>query len=424
MAPLTEPRAPCEPLQGRSSSIAPVDCEAGFDLPRLRSERLARVRDQLRRRDLAGILLYDPINIRYATGSRNMAVWTLHNAARSCFVPTEGPVILFDYHNCEHLSRDLETIDEVRPTVSWYFFSAGPRVEEKARLWAATIAELVQQHGGGNRRLAVDKCDPAGTWALQDRQVVLADGQQVMEQARVVKSALEVQAMANAIAVAETGMAAMREALRPGLSENRLWAILHRENIARGGEWIETRLLAAGRRTNPWFQECSAHRIRPGDLVSFDTDLIGPMGYCADISRTFFCGPGKPSPEQKRLYGLAVEQIETNTALIEPGLTFRDLAEKSWKLPERCRPNRYSVVMHGVGLCDEYPAIVYAEDWQAGGYDGVIQPGMTLCVESYMGEVGGVEGVKLEQQVLVTERGTRPLSQFPYEEELMPSRWV
>lgn len=422
------PQAPFAPSpdQRRAASIAMgrSDTEAGLDLVALRGQRLARVRAALKVRDLAGVLLYDPINIRYATGSRNMAVWTLHNAARSCFVPAEGPVVLFDYHNCDHLSDELETVDEIRRTISWYFFSAGWRVEEKVQKWASEIDDLLRQSGGDNRRLAIDKCDPAGTWALEERGVEILDGQEVLEQARLIKSDLELQAMTHAIAVAEIGMERMREALRPGMSENELWAILHRENIARGGEWIETRLLAAGRRTNPWFQECSAHLIRPGDLVSFDTDLIGPFGYCADISRTFHCGPGKPSQEQRRLYGLAYEQIETNIALLRAGLTFREVSEKGWKLPQSCAPNRYSVVMHGVGLCDEYPSILYAEDWDAAGYDGVIEAGMTLCVESYVGEVGGDEGIKLEQQVLVTEGGVERLSRFPYEEELMPPRWL
>ena len=132
---------------------------------------------------------------------------------------------------------------------------------------------------------------------------------------------------------------------------------------------------------------------------------------------------GNPNNEQKRLYGLSREQIEHNIALLRPGLGFREAAERAWAMPESCRPNRYSVVYHGVGLCDEYPAIVYAEDFAAVGYDGEFQPGMTICVESYMGEVGGREGIKLEEQVLITETGVERLSTFPYEDNLMPSRW-
>src|SRR5512145_1536590 len=78
------------------------------DMTALRAWRLERTREQLRKRDYAACVLYDPINIRYATGSRNMSVWTLHNAARYCFIPTEGPIVLFDFHGCEHLSDGLE----------------------------------------------------------------------------------------------------------------------------------------------------------------------------------------------------------------------------------------------------------------------------------------------------------------------------
>ena len=73
--------------------------------------------------------------------------------------------------------------------------------------------------------------------------------------------------------------------LEPGITENKLWSILHQTNIEMGGEWIETRLLTSGQRTNPWFQECSNRVIQKGDLVSFDTDLIGPNGYCSDTRR-------------------------------------------------------------------------------------------------------------------------------------------
>jgi len=389
------------------------------ETPAVRGYRLERVRAQLRARDYAGCVLFDPINIRYATGSRNMAVWTLHNAARYCFIPTDGPVVLFDFHNCAHLSTGLETLAEVRPATAWYYFAAGPRVAEKATQWAAEIADLMRATGAGNRRLALDHCDPAGAAALAREGFEVHDGQEVLEQARVMKSAEEVALMRAAVAVCEAGMAGMREALSAGMTENELWSILHQINIAQGGEWIETRLLAAGERTNPWFQECGEHVIQAGDLVSFDTDLIGPFGYCADISRTFFCGPGRPSDEQRRLYTLAREQIQYNTDLLRPGLTMAEVAERAFKLPAACVPNRYSVVLHGVGLCDEYPHCPYRQDMARGGYEARLEVGMTVCVESYMGEVGGAEGVKLEQQVLITERGAEPLSTFPFEDDLL-----
>ena len=402
-----------------------LDCVAQPDMKRMRAYRLARVRAELRKRDYAGCLLYDPINVRYATGSRNMAVWVLHNATRYCYVPTEGPITLFDFHNCEHLSDGLETIAEVRPAKGWYYFAAGSRVEEIAKRWAGEILELIQLSGGANKRIAIDKLEPLGTHLLEQAGIEIRDGQEVMELARGIKSADEIACMAHAVSACEAGMAKMREVLKPGMTENELWSHLHQVNIALGGEWIETRLLSSGGRTNPWFQESSDRIIRAGELVSFDTDLIGPFGYCADLSRTFLCGPGRPSAKQKHLYGLAYEQIHNNLDLVKAGIGFREFSERSFKLPAACLPNRYSVIFHGVGLCDEYPASLYREDYAKGaGYDGELEPGMTICVESYMGEVGGDEGVKLEQQVLVTDKGYELLSTFPFETELLPSRWL
>jgi Xaa-Pro aminopeptidase len=138
------------------------------------------------------------------------------------------------------------------------------------------------------------------------------------------------------------------------------------------------------------------------------------------MSRTFLCGTDRPTAEQKRLYRLAWEEIQHNTALLRAGLTVSELAERAFAIPEKCLPNRYSVVLHGVGMCDEYPHAAYAKDMETSGYDARLEAGMTVCVESYMGEVGGAEGVKLEQQVLITETGTELLSDFPFEDSLMP----
>ena len=403
----------------KTPAVTLSDSEAQVDMRKLRGDRLQRVRDGLKARDYGACVLYDPINVRYATGARNMTVWCLHNAVRYCFIPAEGPVTLFDFHNCEHLSAGLETVGEVRNATSWFYFGAGPRSEERSKAWAAEIADLVRAHGGGNTRLAMDHCDPFGLAALNAQGVSVHDGLEVLEHARAIKTEEEIALMSVSIGACEVGMARMREALEPGMTENELWSILHQTNIAMGGEWIETRLLASGGRTNPWFQESSDRVIRPGELVSFDTDLIGPFGYCADISRTYFCGPGRPSDEQRRLYRLAWDQIHFNIDILKAGMSFRELAEKAFKLPEKCRPRRYSVVYHGVGMADEYPACAYLDDFETGGYDGVIEPGMTLCVESYIGEAGGAEGVKLEQQVLVTDTGVELLSTFPFEDGLL-----
>jgi Xaa-Pro dipeptidase len=154
-------------------------------------------------------------------------------------------------------------------------------------------------------------------------------------------------------------------------------------------------------------------------LLCFDTDLIGPNGYLADISRTWLMGDRPATDDQLRLYGMACEQIRFNTDVLKPGLGFRELMERAWKIPDLYAPNRYAILVHGAGMCDEYPAVPYPHDFDKVGYDGLFQDGMVLCVESYIGALGGREGVKLEQQVLITDDGCEELSSYPLEERLL-----
>jgi Xaa-Pro aminopeptidase len=402
-------------LNSRASG-RPLVNPLGFEVERnARRYRLARLREQLARHDVAGLLLYDPINIRYATGGSNQQIWTMHNAGRYCLVLNGGPLIMFEFMGCEHLLAGLETIDEIRPAKIWFYFCSGPRTDERAKAWADEIASLVKQHGGSNARLAIDKCEPIGSHLLRELGLAIVEGQQITEHARVIKSADELELMRWTISVCEAGMWRMYESSEPGRTENEIWAELHYENIRNGGEWLETRLLAAGRRTNPWFQECSAHATAAGDLLAFDTDLIGPYGCCADLSRSWTIGHVAPTAPQRRLYALAREQIEHNLALLRPGLSFAEFNAKSWRIPDRFVANRYPAAVHGVGLCDEYPLVPTHPDF-AGSYDGVFAESMVVCVESYLGEEGGTEGVKLEVQAVITKDGARRLDTFPFED--------
>ena len=396
------------------------------DLARMRRYRLERIRAELRRRDLAGIHLYDPLNVRYATDVTNMQLWTMHNPVRSAWVPVEGPVVLFDFHHCEHLSDHSEVVDEVRGGTAWFWFEAGPRSFDKAAEWAGEVAELVAKAVGGAKgaRVAFDQVDAHGVDPIRAHGIEIVYGEEVMEEARKIKCADEIAAQRRAIHACERAMGAMEQALAAGMSnggmsENDLWAVLHAENIRRDGEWIETRLLSSGPRTNPWFQESSSRVIEAGDLVAFDTDLVGAYGQCCDISRTWLAGDGRATNEQRHLYAMAAEQIAANRELLRPGATFRDLTFCARTLPEDYLPNRYGVLFHGVGLCDEYPSIRYPQDWQDSGYDGVLEAGMVICVESYVGRLGGYEGVKLEDQCLITEDGFEQLSAYPLDERLM-----
>ena len=378
-----------------------------------RQYRLSRIRQQLVQADCAAILLYDPINIRYALDVTNMQVWTAHNAMRYALIFAEGPAIMFEFRGCHHLCEGYEGIDEIRSSIPWLFLSVSNLTSERVTQWSDEIADLMRIHGAGNQRLAMDKIEPPGLRALESHGIDYVDGQELTELARSIKSEDEISLMRWTIRVAEAGMARIYENSLPGRTEQELWAELHYENARSGGEWLETRLLTCGPRTNPWYQECSDNECQLGEMISFDTDLIGPYGYCADLSRSWTCGYTKMTAKQSELYAIAIDQIQHNESIIQPGMSFREFNDKSWQIPQKHQAYRYSLAGHGVGMADEWPVIPLHPDFEP-GREGQFEPGMVICVESLIAEKGS-ESIKIEIQVRVTENGTERLDSFPFE---------
>ncbi|MEM7427220.1 MAG: dimethylsulfonioproprionate lyase DddP [Pseudomonadota bacterium] len=391
------------------------------DLQEMRRFRWQRLVDHIVERDWGGLLLFDPLNIRYATDTTHMQLWNAHNPFRAVLLTADGHMVLYEYGGYDYLSGYNPLVSEVRSGASFFYFATGDRTEEKAGIFAGQIDEILRARAGGNRRLGVDKIQIAGLRALDALGIVVEEGEELTERARAIKGPDEIRAMRCAMHACEQSVAEMREVCVPGVTENDVWAELHKSNIRRGGEWIETRILASGPRTNPWFQECGPRVIQNNEIVAWDTDLIGCYGMCADISRSWFIGDGEPTAEMKRLHAVAHEHIMTNMEMLKPGLSFEELTYGGHMLPEEFVARKYGSKYHGVGICDEWPAIKYPQDFVERGYPGVLEPGMMLCVEAYIGAVGGEFGIKLEDQVLITETGYENLTFCPFDERLMMS---
>ena len=384
--------------------------EINFD--KLRSYRLDRVKKELEKNNLEACILFDPVNIRYALDTTNMSIYNMHNLTRYCFIPVNGPVILYEYFNCEGMSSHLNLINEIRPAITWDYFSNGDQSSSQLKKWINEVKELSNSYFK-SKKIAIDVINGPAVTALNQENIKVVDAKLILEQARVIKSPEELKCMKAAIDVAEIGVTKMRNELKAGMTEDELWSILHKTNIEHGGEWIECRILSSGERTNPWMQESSNKVIQKGEIVSFDTDMVGPYGYCADISRTFVEGH-KFNEDQKKLYQMATEHIDYNSRLIKPSVSFKEFTEKSWKLPDEYYGNRYSCMLHGIGLCDEWPQIKYPTD--GGQREGHFEKNMTITLESYIGKVGGKEGVKLEQQYVVGENNLELMSHHPLED--------
>ncbi len=384
----------------------------------LELQRLARTQAAIRAAGCDGALLLNQLNLLYATGTARSTLYNLHEPTRYGFIPCEGLATLFDNMSARHHHGDKAAVADYRPSAMPNYWVDGPRFAERARLCAAEVAALLRG-GTGGTRLAVDRLDPALSAALEHEGLTLVAAGPIVERARAIKTPGEIALLRAAMAVCDQAIAALRDNLAPGITERDLWARLYGAGLAGGALWQETRLLSSGPRTNPWYQEVSDRVIEPGDLVAFDTDMIGPFGYLSDISRTLLCGDGKPSGAQRELYGLAHEQLQHNLALIRPGATTREVMEKAWILPARFEKNRYLAIAHGAGLCNEYPNIVFPDRFQDAGYDVVLEDNMVLCIESYLGAEDGQEGVKLEEQVVVTAGGAEVLSHTGFDDRLL-----
>ncbi|MCU9848748.1 Xaa-Pro peptidase family protein [Defluviimonas sp. WL0024] len=400
---------------------------AGLTLPnleRMREHRWKRLTKAVVDRGWGGLLMFDPLNIRYATDSTNMQLWNTHNPFRALLLCADGYMVMWDYKQSPFLSEFNPLVREQRSGADFFYFDRGDKAGDAARRFAAEVKDLIAAHGGANTRLGVDKIMLHGLRALESQGFEVMEGEEATEKTRAIKGIDEILAMRCAHDACEKAVAEMERACREGvpggkMSEDDVWAVLHAENIRRGGEWIETRLLASGPRTNPWFQECGPRLIQPNEIVAFDTDLIGSYGICIDISRTWWVGDAKPTNAMIYAMRHAHEHIMTNMEMLKPGVSLKELTFGGHHLDEQFQKQKYGCKMHGVGLCDEWPLVSYPDAWVDGAFDYVIEPGMVLCVEALVSPEDGDFSIKLEDQVLITETGYENLTKYPFDERLM-----
>ncbi len=394
------------------------------DLQAMRRHRWERLTRHIVERGYGGLLMFDPLNIRYATDSTNMQLWNTHNPFRAVLLCADGYMVIWDYKNSPFLSEFNPLVREARSGADLFYFDRGDKIDVAADVFSNEVRALIEEHAGGNKRLAVDKIMLHGLRALEAQGFEIMEGEEVTEKSRAVKGPDEILAMRCASHACESAVAEMEKFARENVplgntSEDDIWAVLHAENIKRGGEWIETRLLASGPRTNPWFQECGPRITQPNEIISFDTDLIGAYGICVDISRSWWIGDQKPTDAMVYAMRHAHEHIMTNMEMLKPGVTIPELTANAHKLDDKFMQQKYGCLMHGVGLCDEWPLVAYADKAVPGAFDYPLQAGTVLCVEALVGEVGGEFSIKLEDQVLITEDGYENLTAYPFDPALM-----
>jgi len=290
-----------------------------IDLERMSRYRMARLKQQLQLHDAAMCILVNPISLRYAVDYRSYMLFQSHIPTVYLFLPQDGPTV---FYGCYY---DVPQVDEFRPGRPHAFFDGGTNIDAAAQGLATDVVNYLDEIGSSNRRVAIEYVNPSVTQALEERGIEVIDGVRIAETARLIKSEDEIACMRWAIAVGQHGAGMVKQALRPGVTELQLWGLLNYTNIANNGDWHEGRMLSSGPRIKPGRQEARARKIESGDLVGFDTEMVGPFGYFVDLSRTFHCGPAKPTRRQKQVDRMAVDEIEHNLKLVYPGMTLKEM---------------------------------------------------------------------------------------------------
>ena len=391
----------------------PLDTSS-VDLAALRAERLARLQASMRSAGADVALLFQPGNIRYATGTAIMTVYSMGASVRCALVPVEGTPIVFEHAESAHVSARIAP--DVRPFLPWEFFDDA---NVRAERWADEIVAAMGEMGVDTSVVFADRLAAPAFLALHARGIAIADAGPLSMDARAVKTPQELLAFG---VNAELGMRLMRsveDAVRPGAREVDVLASMTDTLLRNGGEYLITRAVVSGPNTNPWNLEATEREIRQGELVFADTDAFGWEGYFVDLSRTFLCGDAEPTPAQRGTYRAAHDWLAAARDALLPGSTVREYAERVPDLPERYRARRYEALSHSAGLDDEGPSAAFADDPHPPNPDRVIEPGMVLCLEAYFGAEDEPEGVKLEDQVEVTADGCRVQIPYPFSTALL-----
>jgi Xaa-Pro aminopeptidase len=389
-----------------------LDAGSPIDLALLRDQRLERLQAQMRDRDLEVLLLCHEPNIRYATGASAMPVYAMSTFVRCAVVPAEGTPILFEHANSIHRSAEIAL--DVRPMHAWEFFD-DPGAE--ARIWAAETMAAMRELGVSGRTVAVDRLGTSGFLALREPGLDITDSAPATQSAREVKTPEEIRQFRLTGPIVVDQLRAIEDAIAPGVSERQLFSVMASTGLPRGVEYYGTNTVCSGPNTNPWRAEITDRTLEPGDLVFVDTDTVGIGGVFYCVSRTFPVGDG-PTAAQRDTYRAAHEWLQQMKVIVRPGLTCAELAAMAPLPPERYWAQRYECMIHGIGLEEENPSVCFPMDDQPNA-DRVLEPGMALVIEIYAGEGGADHGVKLGDQVLVTDDGIEVLAPYPFADALL-----
>jgi Xaa-Pro dipeptidase len=400
-----------------------VDFEERVDYRRLHRYRLGRAQAALEASDLGALLLFDDNNIRYVTSTK-IGEWARDKLSRWALLPRGGDPILWDFGSAAVHHRLYSPwlkpenckagLVGLRGTVNPAFGLMKHHAEE--------MAAILKSAGVAKMPIGVDIIEPPMMFELEKAGLKIKDGQQVMLEAREVKSADEIALLNRAAAMVDGAYDLIDQKLRPGVRENDIVGMVNDFLYRHGSDDVEAINAISGERCNPHPHNFTDRMVRPGDQVFFDI-LQSFMGYRTCYYRTF--NVGRATPSQHDAYKKCREWLDMAIDLIKPGVTTAEVCSVWPKAQEFGFPDELSAFGlqfgHGLGLnLHERPIISRVVSLD---HPTEIKEGLVFALETYCPAKDGYSAARIEEEVVVTDKGCRVITLFPAEELPIANRY-
>ena len=393
-----------------------IDWEERWNVERLRTYRFGRARDALAASELGAVLLFDFNNIRYVT-STHIGEWARDKMTRYALLTRGGEPHIWDFGsaarhhrlNCPWLRQDnihagmVGLRGAVAPDAGLF------------RAAAREIRDILRAEGVADMPVGMDIVEPPMLAALNDEGIRVVDGQQVLLNAREVKSIDEIMLLNTACAMVDGAYQQISEQLKPGVRENELVANVTKYLFDLGSEHVDNINAVSGERCSPHPHVFSDRIIRPGDQAFFDI-IHTFMGYKTCYYRTFVVG--QATDAQRDAYKQAREWIDASIELMKPGVTTDKIASVWPKAEEFGFSNEMECFGlqfgHSVGLfLHERPIISRLNSLE---HPVEIKEGMVIALETYCPAKDGYSAARIEEEVVVTADGPQVITRFPSDE--------
>ncbi len=389
-----------------------VDYEQRIDFDRMRSYRVSRIKQYMEKFEIECLLLFESGNKRYST-STAVASPEVDNMGRYAIVPHNGQPHIFGFGS-EVAAEKLYC-----PWIKDHTFPAHGTMQGALPMewkcyenFLADLDMVLENHGldKSKVKIGIDVVEAQIVLALIQNGYTIADGQGVMQHARAIKNEDEIMCLKHGAAIVDAAFHKIAQTIQPGMKENDLQAAAAHEMHRLGAQWVINVQVTSGNRTHPHPHLSSDRLIQPGDMIFMDIVML-LNGYHTCVYRCFCCG--KPTQKQKDIHQICLEYQLGGLEAIKPGVTTTDVVQ-AWPDAKKMGAKSEAEVFglqygHGIGVgLWEFPIIsrLYSFD-----HPVEIEPGMVFAAETYAGE--GYDGVRLEDEVVVTETGTEIITKFP-----------